>query len=239
MQPQYSIIIPTKNEEESIAKVLCCIPKKIKDYSEILVVDSSTDTTPIIANKLGTKVIRLKRSGKGRAMKVGVENSRGKILIFLDGDGTDPPEYIPKLLQKLKHANLVLGSRSLKDFKRDDLAMRMLFKINNLSIKPLFRAAGLHIKGDPLAGFRVIRRTDWENLELKSNDFAIEAEMNLKALENDFVIDEVAIPHLKRIGGLLNSKFGANLSQWSKIVNFTLKHIKNKKNKRGAAKFAK
>ena len=63
--------------------------------------------------------------------------------------------------------------------------------------------------------------------------------MNLKALENDFVIDEVAIPHLKRIGGLLNSKFGANLSQWSKIVNFTLKHIKNKKNKRGAAKFAK
>ena len=65
-----SIIIPTRNEEEGIAKVLCSIPEKIRKKAEIIVVDSSNDMTPIIAKRLGAKVLRVKKIGKGYAMKL-------------------------------------------------------------------------------------------------------------------------------------------------------------------------
>lgn len=80
--PKYSIIIATKNEEEAIAKVLCSIPKEISKQSEIIVVDSSNDYTPIIAEKLGAKVIKSKE-GKGRQVKKGVKKSKGDILLFM------------------------------------------------------------------------------------------------------------------------------------------------------------
>ncbi len=220
-----SIIIPTLNEEEAIAKVLNSIPEKIKEQSEIIVVDVSTDRTPIIAEKLGAKVIKLKEKGKGRQMREAVKNSRGEILIFLDGDGTDPPEYIPKLLEELKEADLVLGCRNLKKFKEDDIMTREILGLNRFSLKPLFRLMGLKVKGDPLAGFRAIRRKDWDKLNLKSNGFEIETEMNIRAMEEGFVIKEVAIPHLKRGGGLKSSKLMTDWRMWIKILKMALGYL--------------
>lgn len=220
-----SIIIPTLNEEEAIAKVLNSIPEEIKKQSEIIVVDVSTDRTPIIAEKLGAKVIKLKEKGKGRQMREAVKNSRGEILIFLDGDGTDPPEYIPKLLKELEKADLVLGCRNLKKFKEDDIMTREILGLNRFSLKPLFRLMGLKISGDPLAGFRAIRRKDWDKLNLKSNEFEIETEMNIRAMEEGFIIKEVAIPHLKRGGGLRNSKLMTDWRMWIKILRMALGYL--------------
>jgi cellulose synthase/poly-beta-1,6-N-acetylglucosamine synthase-like glycosyltransferase len=47
-------------------------------------------------------------------MKLGAKKSKGDVLIFLDGDGTDPPQYIPELIRKLDEYDLVLGSRVAK-----------------------------------------------------------------------------------------------------------------------------
>lgn len=224
-----SIIIPTLNEEEGIAKVLCSIPEEIRKKSEVIVVDVSTDCTPIIAERLGAKVIKVKERGKGRQMKKGVESSQGKILIFLDGDGNHPPEYIPKLLKELKRADLVLGCQSMKEFEESDKMMRQIFKVYSFFIKPLFASIGFKITGDPLTGFRAIRRKDWDRLNLESNEFEIETEMNIKAMEKGFVIKEVAIPHLKRCGGLRKSKLAFNPEQWLEISKMFLKYFKDKK----------
>jgi glycosyltransferase involved in cell wall biosynthesis len=224
-----SIIIPTLNEEEGIAKVICSIPKRIRSQSEVIVVDVSTDCTPIIAEELGAKVIRAEKKGKGRQMRQGVENSRGEILVFLDGDGTDPPEYITKLLKEMETANLVLGCRSMKEFETDDRAMRRIFKVYGFFIKPLFRLIDFNAS-DPLAGFRVIRRKDWDKLKLESNDFKIETEMNIKAIKQGFVVKEVAIPHLKRCGGGLRaSKLTRNYGQWLEISKLFLKYLREEK----------
>lgn len=225
----FSIIIPTLNEEEGIAKVLCSIPEEIKKESEVIVVDVSTDFTPIIAERLGAKVIKAEKKGKGMQMRQGVENSRGEVLIFLDGDGTDPPQYIPKLLKELETADLVLGCRSMEKFETDDRAMRRVFKIYGFFIKPLFRLIDFNAS-DPLAGFRVIRKADWQKLELESNDFKIETEMNIKAMKQKFIIKEVAIPHLKRCGGGLKaSKLTSNYGQWLEISKLFLKHFREEK----------
>jgi len=220
-----SIIIPTLNEEEGIAKVLCSIPEKIKKQSEIIVVDASTDCTPIIAKRLGARVIKLKEKGKGRQMREGVRNSQGETLIFLDGDGEEPPEYIPKLLKKLEEADLVLGCRNLENFKEDDRTTREIYYFYNLYMKPLFRLIGLKISGDPLSGFRAIRRKDWDRLDLRSNEFEIETEMNIRAMEEGFTIQEVSIPHLKRAGGRGGSKLMANPRMWFRIFRTILRYF--------------
>jgi len=224
-----SIIIPTLNEEEGIAKVICSIPKEIRKQSEVIVVDVSTDCTPIIAERLGPKVIRAKRKGKGRQMRQAAEQANGEILIFLDGDGTDPPQYIPKLLKELEGAGLVLGCRSMKEFKTDDNHMRRVFKIYGFFIKNLFRLIGFKAS-DPLAGFRAIRKKDWQKLGLESDDFKIETEINIKAMKQGLKIKEVAIPHLKRCGGGLKaSKLTRNPKQWFEISKIFFKHFKEEK----------
>jgi glycosyltransferase involved in cell wall biosynthesis len=228
--PKISIIIPTLNEEEGIAKVICSIPEEIRKEAEIINIDISNDYTPIIAERLGARVIKMKEKGKGRQMRQAAEQAKGEILIFLDGDGTDPGEYIPKLLKELKEdVNLVLGCRSMKEFKIDDRKMRRIFKIYGFFIQNIFRLIGFRAS-DPLAGFRVIRKTDWQRLELKSNDFKIETEMNIKAMKQGWVIKEIAIPHLKRCGGGLRaSKLVFNPRQYFEISKMFLKYFKEDK----------
>ena len=229
---KYSIIIPTKNEEEGIAKVICSIPKEIKKDSEIIVVDSSNDMTPEIAKCLGAKVLRTKRNGKGYAMKYAVKHSKGDIIIFLDGDGTDPASYIPKLIKKLGKYDLVLGCRSYAYSRKDNPKMRLIFKIYSKFVTPAFKSIGWKVKGDPLAGFRVMKRETWDKMNLKTNDFLIETEMNIRAIELNLKVDCIPIPHLKRAGGLMKSKLASNPKDWIKIAKYIMKYAINKKHRR-------
>lgn len=225
-----SIIIPTKNEEEGIAKVIVSIPEKIREISEIIVVDASTDLTPKIARALGANVIKVRKSGKGYAMKVGVKRARGNIIVFLDGDGTDPPSYIPKLLKKLeKGYDIVLGARSLKKFQTDDKLYRVIFKLYTPVVISAFKLVGWPLKGDPLAGFRMMKKETFNKMNLKYDDFRIETEMNLKALEMNLRLGEVSIPHLKRAGGLLKSKLVRDINQWFAVFDLVIEHAKEKK----------
>ncbi len=223
-----SIIIPTLNEEEGIAKVLCSIPKNIWDKSEVIVSDVSDDSTPIIAERLGARVIKEEKHGKGWQVRRAVESSKGDILVFLDGDGTDPSHYIPRLLEKLEKSDLVLGCRTLGDLELDDPEMREIFQIYRIFIPPIFRLIGLNVS-DPLAGFRVIRRKDWDQLNLQSDSFEIETEMNIKALKNGLKIEAVPIPNLKRCGGFDKSKFIKNPKAWFKISGLILKYFADEK----------
>ncbi len=63
----------------------------------------------------------------------------------------------------------------------------------------LFQFIGFNLSGDPLAGFRAIRKKDWQKLKLKSNDFKIETEMNIKAMKQGFIAKAVLIPHYSHL----------------------------------------
>ena len=230
MKPKYSIIVTTKNEECGIAKVLCDIPEQIEKESEIIVVDSSNDLTPVIAKRLGAKVIIESKRGKGRAMKLGVKQSKGDILVFLDGDGTDPPQYIPEVLKKLEEYDLVLGSRVAKSFKQDSKLYRAYFLPYQLVVGTLFKEiVGFKISGDPLAGFRAITRKNWDRLNLESDGFEIEAEMNIKSLKMGFKVGEVPIPLIKRSGGLLRSKLVTSPKMQLKIFDVALRYVEEER----------
>lgn len=220
---KFSIIIATLNEEKGIAIVINSIPPEIKKDAEIIVADVSTDSTPIIAEKLGAKVIRFEKKGKGRQMREAVKQSKGEILVFMDGDATDPGEYIPKIIDKMEStgANIVLACRSWENFEKDDKMAKMAYWFYAIFCLPLFWPMGIRV-ADPLAGFRAIKRKDWDALGLESDYFEIETEMNIKAIKKKFIIKEIHIPNLKRADGITGSKLFADPKMWLKIAGKAL-----------------
>ncbi|UCG95324.1 MAG: glycosyltransferase family 2 protein [archaeon] len=215
MRPKYSIIVCTKNEEKGIEILLNNIPKNVKRNGEIILVDSSTDKTPVIAKKLGARVITERGKGKGRAMKTGVENSRSDIIVFMDGDGTDSLIHVEKLVEKTKEADLVLACRTSKNF---------FYNIFILTHRLLFFPAKLNFK-DPLTGFRALKRGLFRKLNLKSDDFRIETEMNLKTISMGLTIKSMDVERVSRGGGLSQSKFLKSPDQWIKVISTVLKFL--------------
>src|SRR3989339_1091989 len=110
-----SIIVPFYNEKENLPVLVDLLVKQLKnkEYEIVLVDDGSTDD--FISNiknqiskthiKYQKEIIKLinhkKRLGKGQALKTGIENSTGEIIIFMDGDLQDDPKDLPKLLKKI------------------------------------------------------------------------------------------------------------------------------------------
>jgi glycosyltransferase involved in cell wall biosynthesis len=221
--PKVSIIIPTLNEEKGIKDTIQEIPAYIKAYSEIIVVDGlSDDNTTSEAEKASAKILIEKKKGKGTAMRSGVDYARGEFLIFMDGDGTYPSEAIPTFIDLLEEYDLVIGNiipflKELKGKRVEQLYVYFSTKLTNL----LFSIFGIALE-DPLDGMRAIRKADFEKLNLESDGFEIEAEMNIKAFNHDFKIAEVPIKYLRRKG---KSKFVFDLRSQLRIVKMLFSNL--------------
>ena len=115
MSPKVSVIIPAFNEESSIGLVLNDLPKDT--LHEIIVVDNgSTDDTANVASESGARVVEEKQKGYGSACLRGIaELTQPDIVVFLDGDYSDYPEEITKLIQPILDGekDFVLGSRMI------------------------------------------------------------------------------------------------------------------------------
>jgi len=115
--PAFSLIIPAYNEAEAIASVIKrahSVMKKLGRAYEIIVVDDgSQDTTAERAHHVGARVISHPYNvGNGAAVKTGIRNAHGEVLVMLDGDGQHAPEDIPRLLEKLGPYDMVVGART-------------------------------------------------------------------------------------------------------------------------------
>jgi glycosyltransferase involved in cell wall biosynthesis len=105
-------LICTLNEEESLPHVLPKIPDWV---DEVLLVDGgSTDNTVTVAKRLrpDVRIAHQPGRGKGDALKYGVEQASGDIIVTLDADGTTDPEDMPRLIEPLLRGyDFVKGSR--------------------------------------------------------------------------------------------------------------------------------
>ena len=185
-----------------------------------MVDDGSRDTTSQVARSNGAIVVsHEKNKGKGAAMKTGVENTTGNIIVFLDGDGAHDPQDIPGVITPILvgSADLVIGSRTLPESKvPSSSATRRLS--NNLAsftisviislLLPIAMLFKCPIKWtritDCTSGFRAIKRDAWQKLVLDSQGFSIETEMIYEAAKNKLTITEVPISctwdsHLSRL----------------------------------------
>src|SRR5262252_1666142 len=91
-----SVVIPCYNEEDGVREVIGRMPPGI---DEIVVVDNNcTDGTAAVATSLGARVVAEKVPGYGAAYKAGMKAATKDVIATLDGDGTYPPEDIPRLV---------------------------------------------------------------------------------------------------------------------------------------------
>tara|TARA_R110002110_G_scaffold91264_2_gene237578 strand:- start:201094 stop:202002 length:909 start_codon:yes stop_codon:yes gene_type:complete len=110
----FSIVIPAKNEEEGLSKLLPRLQALYPDAEILVVNDGSTDGTVGVCESFGVKVISHPYSkGNGAAVKTGARVARGDYLVYMDGDGQHDPEDIEKLLYRIEEGfDLVVGVRS-------------------------------------------------------------------------------------------------------------------------------
>jgi glycosyltransferase involved in cell wall biosynthesis len=189
----FTILIPTRNEEGSIEKVVKSFKEKFPE-TEILVIDRSEDDTPKRAKKAGARVIAQKSRGKGNAIKEVLPEIKTDYLLMIDGDDTYDPKEAGNLIDY--SYDMVTGSRILG--KREPGSMSGLHSFGNRVISALVSLFTSRRFTDVLTGYRFIRKEALEGIGLESEGFDVETEMTIKFMAKDHKVKEVPITYKKR-----------------------------------------
>lgn len=193
-----AVIIPVYNEAGAIARVLAEIPTGVAD--QLLVIDGgSHDGTQEIARAAGATVIAQRGRGYGAACLTGARDATAELLVFLDGDYSDPPDAIERLLAPLRdgRAALVLGSRELGRMAPGALPAHARWG-NRLAVLLLRLLYGLRVSDLP--SFKAIRRDDLLALGIRDLHYGWTAEMIARAARRGLPVREVAIDYRVRVG---------------------------------------
>jgi glycosyltransferase involved in cell wall biosynthesis len=208
--PVVSAIIPCLDEEASIGQVVIAV--LAQQVSEVIVVDGgSRDRTTELAEAAGARVIVEPRRGYGRAVQAGIAavGDDCDILLFLDGDGSDPAEFIPNLVSPIAagQAVFVHGSRVRGPREPGSLALQQLFAayVGGLLLRFVYGASFTD-----LSPFRAIRRDELGRLGMKEDTYGWNLEMLMRVAAARLPALEIAVGQRRRIGG--QSKVSGNLA---------------------------
>ncbi len=192
------MIIPALNEERSIGKVVSAIPRWVDD---IIVVDNgSTDGTSRVASESRARVYFEPCRGYGAACLTGMaELADPDVVVFLDGDFSDFPEEMDRLVDPVivEGADMVIGSRVLGRRESGSLSIQQVFG-NWLAcfLIRIFWGA----KYTDLGPFRAIRYGALRSLGMTDRNYGWTVEMQLKAAMAGLRVSERPVSYRKRIG---------------------------------------
>jgi len=193
-----SVVMITMNEEKAIGTVVEDIRKYVPD-AEILIVDSSKDKTPEIAESMGVKVIRqFPPKGYGRAMDLALRSASGDVVITLDCDNTYPANMIPELARLVTEEgyDIVDGSR----LKTKPQAMPMINYLANIGFAMIASVFFFKYLKDLHSGMRAYRKTLIDKLNYEPNGAALPVELLLRPIKMGAKVKIVYIDYFERIG---------------------------------------
>lgn len=224
------VIIPAYNEANSIAKVIHEIPAIV---SEIIVVNNnSSDDTAINATRAGATVLNETRKGYGYACLCGMDyiakkSRKPNIIVFIDGDYSDYPEELSKIVKPILDDNvdLVIGAR-IKALREDgSMTPQQIFgnKLATFLMKLFFRSTFTD-----LGPFRAIKYEKLLEMEMEDKTYGWTIEMQLKALKNKMSYVEIPVHYKKRIGvskvsGTIKGSIFAGVKILAWIFKYSLK----------------
>jgi len=196
-----SVIIPALNEEEPIPSVVReCIATGVPD--EVIVVDNgSTDRTAERAREAGARVVTAPR-GYGRACAAGIRTLSPEcdIVVFIDGDGSDCPEFMPQLVDPIAAGkfDFVIGSRIRGQREAGSMNLQQVFagRIAGSILRLLYG-----VRYTDMCPFRAIRREALEKLGMREQTYGWNLEMQMKVARAALRILEIPVNHRRRAGG--------------------------------------
>jgi len=192
-----SIVIPVFNEAENFPGLLGKIRALSLSNMEIIVVDDgSTDGSAEIALKAGANVIRHPYNiGNGAAIKSGIRAARGRLILFMDGDGQHQPEDILKLIAESANYHMVVGARGTGSKLRFHRYAANLLYNRLASYVTKFKVLDL------TSGLRVLARRDaLRFIDLLPNTFSYPTTLTLAFLRSGLTVKYVPIQSLYRSG---------------------------------------
>ena len=192
-----SIVIPAKNEANSLKKLLPEIFELFPDIEVLVINDGSTDETAQIAKKAGARVISHPYSmGNGAAIKTGARNANGDILVFMDADGQHRPDDISKLLNKISEGyDMAVGARQL------DTHASIFRRYANIGYNKLASLMTGHKIEDLTSGFRAVRARHFRRfLYLLPNGFSYPTTSTMAFFRSGLAVTYIPIKAMQREG---------------------------------------
>jgi len=200
--PNIKVIIPAYNEENSIANVINDIPDIVDEV--IVVNNNSNDDTAKNAKNAGATVLTETSKGYGYACLKGMEyisslSIKPDIIVFLDGDYSDYPEELSKLVKPIIDDNidLVIGARIKASRESNSMMPQQIFGnwLATFLMKILYNA-----RFTDLGPFRAIKYEKLLALHMQDKTFGWTIEMQLKALKQKLSYIEIPVKYRQRIG---------------------------------------
>jgi dolichol-phosphate mannosyltransferase len=203
--------IPVYNEERHVEGVL----DEVRRFSpNILVInDGSTDRTgELLARRTDVEVVTHSRNrGYGAALVTAFEHARKQeidVLVTMDCDGQHEPSRIPVLLEALHDADIVSGSRYLRDFRQDTPPPQDRRRINHIITQELNERFGLRLT-DAFCGFKAYRREALCQLHITETGWGMPLQLWVQAARRGLRIKEVGVPRLyldpnRAFGGVMD-----------------------------------
>lgn len=197
-----AVLVPCYNEELTIGKVIDDFTRELPT-AEIYVYDNnSNDRTSEIAREHGAIVRFEPRQGKGNVVRSMFREIDADVYVMVDGDDTYPVEYVHEVIKPIveRRANLVIGDR-LSNGTYFNENKRHFHGFGNQLVKGLINRLYKSNINDIMTGYRAFDKLFVKSFPITSPGFEIETEMSIHALDNKFLITEVAIDYRDRPEG--------------------------------------
>lgn len=204
--------IPVYNEAKSVSAVLAAVRRYSPDI--LVVDDGSTDGTPRLLDaepgirRIAHPTNRGYGAAVATAFRFAVDN-RYDVLVTMDCDGQHEPARIPVLLEAIHDADIVSGSRYLRDFRQDTPAPTDRRSINAAVTHEINRRYGLNLT-DTFCGFKAYRADALAKLNVTESGWGMPLQLWVQAARLGLRVKEIGVPRLyldpnRAFGGMLNN----------------------------------
>ena len=198
-----SLVIPALNEAEVIGEVIRSVPTNVVNL--IIVVDNGcTDDTAQAATQAGAIVVSQPVRGYGRACRAGMSAAfaaGADIVVFIDGDGSDCPEFMDDLVRPIQENrfDFVMGSRTRGIREKGSLNLQQIFAARFAGSLLRVRYG---VKFTDMSPFRAIRSELLRSLPMREETYGWNLEMQMLVAQRGARILEIPVNHRRRRGGV-------------------------------------
>ena len=214
-----SVIIPARNEENNICRIVNFL-KSRKIVDQIIVVDNaSTDNTYKLAKHMNVDIIKCSQQGKGYAMEAGLKLVKNDIVLFIDADVDCYFENMVELL-----SNPIINNEV--DFVKSTFEREKGGLVTQMTVKPLLNAfyPNMYKFSEPISGMIASKKMIFESFEFEK-DYGVDIGILLDAISNGYRVKEVNIGKIEN-GSHVNKTTDKMIRMSTEIINAIAKRVK-------------